>query len=60
MKVTEDILSGLGRYRGQVSKKRYWVSAPGLVLDPGQLDGPHDLETAWMVHRLYAHLGELS
>lgn len=38
----------------------WWVSAPGLVLEPGQLDGPHDLETAWMVHRLYAHLGELS
>ena len=52
MKVTTSLKPG--------ERPEHWVSAPGLVLDPGQLDGPHDLETAWMVHRLYAHLGELS
>ena len=34
----------------------YWVSAPGIVLDPRQLDGPHTLDTAQMVQNLYRYL----
>ena len=37
----------------------YWVSARGIVLDPGWFDGPHNLETARMVQRLYLNLERL-